>query len=90
MAITMTDSTPVSEAATELSKLSRHFEIHNLTEGKSQRTAAWYKEVLDLFERWLGSEGIPATVSELNESNVRGFILHVQSLSGGKKSEYFG
>ena len=84
MAITMTDSTLVSQPATELSKLSRHFEIHNLTEGKSQRTAAWYKEVLDLFERWLGSEGFPATVSELNENNVRGFILHVQSLPGRK------
>ena len=33
---------------TDLTELVKHFEVHNKTEGKSDRTVGWYNEVLGL------------------------------------------
>ncbi len=33
----------------ELAGLTKQFEIHNKSDGKSHRTVEWYNEVLDIF-----------------------------------------
>ena len=41
----------MDKSNTDLSVIIRHFEIHNRTDGKSDRTVGWYNEVLGLFAR---------------------------------------
>ncbi len=65
-----------------LEALTRQFEIHNRSEGKSVRTVEWYNQALTLFLQWLQSEGIPSTLDRLGEDQVRAFILHLQGRSG--------
>ena len=37
----------------DLKTLTRHFEVHNRSEGKSARTVEWYNGALELFQGWL-------------------------------------
>ena len=74
----------MDKSNTELTKLMLHFEVHNRTEGKSPRTVEWYNDVLGLLSRWLESEGIPATLGNLDEMVIRRFILYLQSRPGCK------
>ena len=41
----------------ELATLFHHYEVHNRSEGKSARTVEWYGQVLELFQKWMVSEG---------------------------------
>ena len=41
----------------DLKTLTRHFEVHNRSEGKSARTVEWYNGALELFQCWLEDEG---------------------------------
>ena len=62
----------------ELNQLIQHFEIFNRSEGKSPKTIKWYSDVLNLFLRWLESEGISTQLGEVGEAEIRSFILHLQ------------
>jgi len=62
----------------ELNQLIQHFEIFNRSEGKSPMTVKWYSDVLNLFLRWLESEGMSTQLGETGEVEVRSFILHLQ------------
>ena len=35
-----------------------HFDVHNRTQGKSERTCQWYQEVLSMFRKWLAANGL--------------------------------
>ena len=61
-----------------------HYEVHNLTEGKSPRTVEWYTEVLDRFCRWLEAEGRSTVVQTIDEMTVRLFIADYQRRPGTK------
>lgn len=61
-----------------LDQLIQHFEIFNRSEGKSPKTVKWYSDVLNLFLRWLESEGMSKEIGAVGETEVRGFILHLQ------------
>ncbi len=43
---------PASMNNMELSTLIHHYEVHNRTEGKSERTVEWCNLALDLFLGW--------------------------------------
>ena len=73
---------PVSMNKMELSTLVHHFEVHNRTEGKSERTVEWYNQALDLFLDWLGGRGMPTALEHLGEGEVREFILYLQTRKG--------
>ena len=73
---------PVSMNQMELSPLIRHFEVHNRTEGKSERTVEWYNQALDLFLDWLGGRGMSTVLEHLGEGEVREFILYLQTRKG--------
>ena len=66
----------------ELFTLTRHFEVHNRSEGKSERTVEWYNEVLTLFQQWLEGEGIATTLDRIGEAEVRAFVLNLQGRKG--------
>ena len=68
----------------DLSRLTKHFEVHNKTEGKSARTVEWYNEVLGLLHRWLKDEGKPTTLDSIDEMVVREFIIDLQGRPGNK------
>ena len=72
----------VNQDRLELSTLTRHYEVHNRSEGKSESTVRWYNEVLTLFQEWLEGEGIPTTLSDIGEMEVRAFVLHLQGRKG--------
>jgi integrase/recombinase XerC/integrase/recombinase XerD len=61
-----------------LDQLIQHFEIFNRSEGKSPKTIKWYSDVLNLFLRWLESEGMSTQIGTVGEVEVRGFVLHLQ------------
>ena len=66
----------------DLKTLTRHFEVHNRSEGKSARTVEWYNGALELFQCWLEDEGIPTSLEHLGEDEVREFILYLQGRKG--------
>ena len=66
----------------DLSTLIQHFEIHNLTEGKSPRTVEWYQQALDLFNHWLEAKGMSTSLEHLGEDEVREFILYLKGRKG--------
>ena len=72
----------------DLEALIKQFEVHNRSEGKSDRTVEWYNQALGLFLGWLREERIPASLDRLGEDEARAFILHLQDRAGvgGKQS----
>lgn len=74
----------MDKSKTELALLIQHFEVHNRTEGKSPRTCEWYMEVLGLFSAWLKDQGMATSLSNIGETEVRRFILHLQEKPGIK------
>jgi integrase/recombinase XerC/integrase/recombinase XerD len=56
-----------------------YYEFHNRTEGKSPKTISWYKQSLDLFERFLVRSGISRQIADIGEPEVRAFIAHLQN-----------
>ena len=66
----------------ELRGLVKEFELHNRSEGKADSTVKWYNEVLDLFEAWLGSEGMSTRLKDLGLRESRQFILYIQERPG--------
>ena len=66
----------------ELTSLMERFEVHNRSDGKSDRTVEWYNGVLDLFMAWLRAEEMSTCLDDLGEDEVRRFILHLQGRPG--------
>ena len=66
----------------ELDKLVQRFEVHNKSDGKSERTVEWYNEVLGLFLDWFKAEGMSTFLDDVGEDEVRLFVLHLQTRNG--------
>ena len=66
----------------ELATLFHHYEVHNRSEGKSARTVEWYGQVLELFQKWMVSEGKSTFLEDIGENEVREFTLHLQGRRG--------
>ena len=66
----------MDKSNTDLSILIRQYEVHNKTEGKSDKTVGWYNDLLGLFYQWLKSEAMPTTLlpdgSPTGNSNTGG------------------
>jgi site-specific recombinase XerD len=62
----------------ELGALIKHFDLHNRTEGKSAKTVAWYKAILEIFHRFLLDGQKPTQLGDLDETRAREFILYLQ------------
>ena len=61
----------------DLSRLIKHFESFNRSEGKSPSTLEWYTYVLEFFRRWLEESGLSTTLKEIGQYDVREFILYL-------------
>ncbi len=72
----------VKKSDLDLLTLCQHFEVHNRSDGKSERTVGWYTEVLGLFRNWLLGEGISTSLKHLGEDEVRAFILYLRGRKG--------
>lgn len=70
----------VNKDSIELEVLVKHFELFNLTEGKSPKTVSWYNKSLKLFHRFLSSQKKSTILCDLDEAVVRQFILYLQSI----------
>ena len=62
----------------DLSRLIKHFESFNRSEGKSPSTLEWYTYVLEFFRRWLEESGLSTALKEIGEYEVREFILYLR------------
>jgi site-specific recombinase XerD len=60
-----------------LSDLHRSFSRHLRAEGASERTVAIYGQSVKFFSRWLGNQGRPATVAELNRAAIREWLAQL-------------
>ena len=65
-------------AGFDIRTLIKHFEVHNLTEGKSPRTVDWYNEALGQFLDWLVRNELSTSLDQIGEPEARGFVLHLQ------------
>jgi len=74
----------LNHAATDLSVLIQHFQIHNQSEGKSPRTVEWYDQVLGRFLRWLEGEDRPTNLGQIDEMVVREYLIYLQARPGTK------
>jgi len=55
-----------------LEKLTRHFETHNRSKGKSPATVYWYNRVLSYFDSYLKEHRLPDTLGYYI-STMRGY-----------------
>ena len=62
----------------ELSNLIVHFAQSNKAEGKSPKTVSWYSEMLISYVKHLEAIELQPTLTELDITNVREFIIHEQ------------
>ncbi len=69
----------MDEKSVSLPVLTKHFELHNRTEGKSQKTVDWYNHTLQRFARFMNDPGKSMLISDIGETQVREFILYLQS-----------
>jgi site-specific recombinase XerD len=54
------------------------FRLALQSEGKSARTVEGYLETLELFDRWLGTEGHSHRLGEVSADNVRAWLVSMQ------------
>ena len=64
-----------------LAKLSSHFEMSNLADGKSKSTISWYSDILKLFLRYLKENRHSTSIEEFNIENARAYVLYLRSRS---------
>ena len=62
----------------DLSRLIKHSESFNRSEGKSPSTLEWYTYVLEFFRNWLEECGLSTALEDIGEYEVREFILYLQ------------
>ena len=72
----------VNKGKLELSELVKRFDLHNRSDGKSEKTLRWYNQSLGLFQNWLSGEGMSTRLRDLGEDEVRHFIIHLQGRRG--------
>ena len=75
-----------NRASPTIAKLSAHFEMSNLADGKSQSTISWYRDILKLFSRYLKENMYSNSIEEFNIENAREYVLYLRSRS--KFSQY--
>jgi site-specific recombinase XerD len=63
---------------TTLEQLATQFRTFNRTEGKSARTVEWYDQTLELFLRYLHSQGQSTLLKDLSLEVVCNYIVHLQ------------
>ena len=68
----------VEKDSIELSVLTRHFELCNLTEGKSPKTIDWYNQALAKFHHFLMESEKSTILGDLSEVEIREFTLYLQ------------
>ena len=68
----------VEKDSIELNVLTRHFELCNLTEGKSPKTIDWYNQALAKFHHFLMESEKSTILGDLSEVEIREFILYLQ------------
>jgi len=64
-----------------LSKLIKHYEAFNRTEGKSPRTIEWYTETLLAFEKFLQNSNRSRSLRDIGIEEAREFILYLQQIT---------
>jgi len=68
-----------TRASPTITKLSSHFEMSNLADGKSESTINWYKDILKLFLRYLKENRHSNSIDEFNIENARNYVLYLRS-----------
>jgi len=68
----------LDKANMPLSRLIRHYETFNQTEGKSPKTISWYTDNLLTFETFLERSGRSTLLGDVGIDEVREFILYLQ------------
>ncbi|MFC1986371.1 tyrosine-type recombinase/integrase [Chloroflexota bacterium] len=68
-----------TKASPTITKLSSHFEMSNLADGKSESTITWYRDILKLFSRYLKENGHSNGIEEFNIENARNYVFYLRS-----------
>jgi len=68
-----------TRASPTINKLSTHFELSNLADGKSESTITWYSDILKLFSRYLKENKHTNKIEEFNIENARNYVLYLRS-----------
>jgi len=68
-----------TRASPTITKLSAHFEMSNLADGKSESTITWYRDIVKLFSRYLKENMHSNSIEEFNIENARNYVLYLRS-----------
>ncbi len=68
-----------NRASLTIAKLSSHFKMSNLADGKSESTITWYEDILKLFSRYLKGNALSNSIEEFNIENAREYVLYLRS-----------
>ena len=68
-----------TRASPTINKLTTHFEMSNLADGKSESTITWYSDILQLFTRYLKENRHTVRIEEFNIENARSYVLYLRS-----------
>jgi hypothetical protein len=74
----------VNKGKLELSELVKRFDLHNRSDGKSEKTLRWYNQSLGLFQNWLSGEGMSTACATLERmrSGTSLFIFRAEGEYG--------
>ncbi len=68
-----------TKASPTINKLITHFEMSNVVDGKSKSTISWYRDIFNLFLRYLKENRHSNSIEEFNIENARNYVLHLRS-----------
>jgi site-specific recombinase XerD len=68
-----------TKASPTINKLSTHFEMSNLADGKSESTITWYNDILKLFSRYLKDNVGSDNIKGFGIENAREYVLFLRS-----------
>jgi len=68
-----------TRASPTINKLTTHFEMSNITDGKSESTITWYRDILKLFSRYLKENMLSNSIEKFNIENAQTYVLHLRS-----------
>ncbi len=78
----------MEKGSVELTALTRHFELFNRTEGKSQKTVDWYNLTIERFQHFLTGNGKSTRLDGIGEADVREYILYLQGRNWWQENPY--
>ena len=65
--------------ALTIDELTSRYAVSNEADGKSPKTIAWYREILNQFSTYLKTERYPCHLAAISLDVIRGYVLYLRN-----------